>query len=49
MELDGIKILTNLFEYLFSNENVEIKLTPEISDRILGIFINIFTLDSKNF
>lgn len=49
VELDGIKILTNLFEYLFSNENVEIKLTPEITDRILGIFINIFTIDSKYF
>ena len=30
-------------------EDFEIKLTPEITDRIIGIFINLFTLDSKHF
>ena len=64
LDLDGIKILINLFEYLLDNTSdindnndisfdngykFEIKLTPEITDRILGILINIFTLDAKNF
>ena len=57
LELDGIKILSNLFGYLFNDNNdnndmgedFEIKLTPEITDRIIGIFINLFTLDSKHF
>ena len=50
VELNGIKILSNLFGCLFNNNNDDmgnIKLTPEITDRTLGIFINIFTLDSK--
>ena len=56
LRLNGIKIISNLFEYLFNDninsdidEDLEIKLTPEITDRIIGIFINVFTLDSKFF
>ena len=51
VESNGVKTLTNLFGYLFKNNNNDemgdIKLTPEITNRIIGIFINIFNLDSK--
>ena len=49
VESNGIKTLSNLFGYLFKNNDDmgDIKITPEITDRILGIFINIFNLDSK--
>lgn len=61
VELDGIKIIINLFGYLLDNnscindisidngDNVEIKITPEITDRILCIFINLFMIQSKYF
>ena len=49
VELDGIKILFNLFGYLFISykDNGEIKLTSEITDRIIIIIANIFTIESK--
>ena len=46
VEADGVKILTNLFAYLFDNEyNNEdcIILNDTIINNILGLFINIFT------
>ena len=52
VEVDGVKILTNLFTYLFDNEyNNEdfIILNEIIINKILGLFINIFTLESKCF
>ena len=52
VEADGVKILTNLFAYLFDNEyNNEncINLNDTIINKILGLFINIFTLESKAF
>ena len=52
VEADGIKILTNLFSYLFdskyNNEDCII-LNEAIINKILGIIINIFTLESKSF
>ena len=52
VEADGIKILTNLFAYLFdskyNNEDCII-LNEAIINKILGIIINIFTLESKSF
>lgn len=51
IEEGGLDILTNLFSYLFNynnaNENCEIILSGSIIDKILSIFINIFSLDSK--
>ena len=52
VDAEGLKILSNLFAYLFngSNENNDdIILNSEIIDKILELFINIFTLDSKCF
>ena len=47
-ESNCINILTNLFGYLFSTSNEgEIVLEIDNIDRILGIFINIFVVDSK--
>ena len=49
VESDAIKILTNLFGYLFPSDDnfIQIKLSDNIVDEILGIFVIIFTLDSK--
>ena len=49
VESKGINNLINLFGYLFvSNKNSgEIILTTEIILKIINIFVNIFTLDSK--
>ena len=45
---DGINTLSNLFDYLFSqNPNECINLTSEIINKILTIFTNIFTIDEK--
>ena len=53
LDAEGIKILSNLFAYLFNNnngiKNCEIILNASIIDKIIDIFTNIFTLDSKNF
>lgn len=51
VDSDAINILTNLFGYLFKEsyqETDEIVLNSDIISKILGIFINIFTLDSKD-
>ena len=49
VENDGIKILSNLFGYLFNTDKngFEIEINSEITLRILGIFINIFLLESE--
>ena len=45
---DGIKILSNLFDYLFAQDKSDCMiLTSEIIERILAIFINITSIDSK--
>jgi len=52
VDAEGIKILSNLFAYLFNDDNEnkdDIILNSEIIDKILEIFINIFTLDSQCF
>ena len=52
IDSEGIKILTNLFAYLFNynaNEHCEIILNAKIIDKILEIFLDIFYLDSKYF
>ena len=52
VDAEGIKILSNLFAYLFNDDNEnkdDIILNSEIIDKILEIFINIFTLDSHCF
>ena len=51
IDCDGIKILINLFGYLFNSNNDagEIKITHDIVDRIIIIFANISTLDSIYF
>ena len=51
VDSDAINVLTNLFGYLFKDSYQEtdgIILNSDIISKILGIFINIFTLDSKN-
>ena len=49
LELDIINILSLLFGYLFSTEkyNGQIELNSDIVEKILIIFINLFTADSK--
>ena len=49
VESNALKILTNLFGYLFPSDDnfIQIKLSDNIVDEILGIFVIIFTLDSK--
>ena len=49
VDSDGVKIIINLFGYLFNsnNETGEIILTDDIIDRIIIIFANISTLESK--
>ena len=48
IENDALKIISNLFGYLFiSGNNGEIVLTTEIQEKILGIYINIFTLENE--
>lgn len=52
VDADAIKILTYLFSYLFNTSNIKkqnIILNQEITEKILNILINIFTLDSKSF
>ena len=50
VDFEGVQNLINLFGYLFINDknSCEIILTSEIILRILNIFINIFTLNSKD-
>ena len=49
VECNAIQILINLFGYLFPSDNnlIQIKLSDDIVDEILGIFVIIFTIDSK--
>ena len=49
VESDGLLILNNLFGYLFNTDkdNCEIILTPELSNSIIIIFVNIFSIDSQ--
>jgi hypothetical protein len=49
VESDAIQILSNLFSYLFpTDDNIkQIKLSNDIIDKILGIFVIIFNIDSK--
>ena len=49
VELDIINILSLLFGYLFNSDKngSEIKLNSEIIDKILALYIEIFTVDSK--
>ena len=52
VDADAIKNLSYLFSYLFNTNNImnqEIILNPDITEKILDIFINIFTLDSEYF
>ena len=52
VDAGGIKILIDLFDYLFNtniNLSNEIVLNTNIIDKILDIFINVFYLDSKCF
>ena len=52
VDAEGIKILSYLFGYLFNDKNennVDIILNIDLIDKILEIFINIFTIDSKYF
>jgi hypothetical protein len=49
VESNAIQILSNLFTYLFpTNDNInQIKLSNDNIDKILGIFVIIFNIDSK--
>ena len=51
VECDTIQILSNLFGYLFPSDmdmdTEQINLSDDVIDKILGIFVIIFTVDSK--
>ena len=52
VDAEGLKILSNLFAYLFNDNNEnngDIILNSVIIDKIIELFINIFTLDSNCF
>ena len=52
VDAEGLKILSNLFAYLFNDNNEnngDIILNSVIIDKIIEVFINIFTLDSNCF
>mgnify|MGYP002624877846 CR=1 FL=1 len=49
VECNAIQILSNLFDYLLSTDDnfIPIELSDDIIDKILGIFVITFTIDSK--